>query len=46
MPSPTPTPVGLARPPRRSYNQIGDDGAQALAAALQGLRALETLSLS
>jgi hypothetical protein len=31
---------------RRSSNQIGDDGAAALASSLRGLTALETLYLS
>jgi hypothetical protein len=30
---------------RRSFNQIGDDGAAALASSLQGLTALKTLDL-
>ena len=30
---------------RRSNNQIGDDGAAALASSLQGLTALETLDI-
>jgi hypothetical protein len=32
--------------PRRSVNQVGDDGAKALADSLQGLTGLETLELA
>jgi hypothetical protein len=44
-PIPTPRPTTLAGPPRRSHNQISDDGSRALAAALQGLQALQKLYL-
>jgi hypothetical protein len=39
------TPTTTARPPRRSGNHIGDDGARALAAALPSLGALKILDL-
>ena len=39
-------PSALTAATRRSRNQIGDDGAAALASSLRSLTALETLSLS
>ncbi len=39
-------PSALTAATRRSNNQIGDDGAAALASSLQGLTALKTLVLS
>jgi hypothetical protein len=38
-------PSALTAPPRRSKNQIGNDGAAALAGSLQGLTALKALYL-